>query len=107
MITESPITPPLTDWHRADIKAALEKAGWTLRKLSIKHGYCVFAAAQALHRPWPRMERIIARAIGVRPSEIWPSRYASKRPLRRRSGTTKDSDTGAKSKRKNAEEGTR
>ena len=21
------------DWHRADIKAALEKAGWTLRKL--------------------------------------------------------------------------
>jgi Ner family transcriptional regulator len=75
------------DWHRADIKAALEKAGWTLRRLSQAHGYSVFAAAQALHRPWPRMERLIARAIGVSPATIWPSRYVPK--PRRRKPTTK------------------
>ena len=27
------------DWHRADIIAALHKAGWSLRQLSLQHGY--------------------------------------------------------------------
>lgn len=29
----------------------------------------------ALHRPWPKAERIIAEFIGVSAREIWPSRY--------------------------------
>ncbi|ROD80150.1 hypothetical protein C4Z03_027390 [Klebsiella pneumoniae subsp. pneumoniae] len=29
----------------------------------------------ALDRRYPKGERIIASAIGVEPSEIWPSRY--------------------------------
>ena len=27
------------DWHPADVKCALEKAGWSLRRLSRHHGY--------------------------------------------------------------------
>ncbi len=64
-----------SDWHNADIQAALKKRGWTLRKLSQAHGYEASAAAHAFMRPWPRIERIIARAIDVGPETIWPSRY--------------------------------
>lgn len=103
-ITAANLTDKPTDWHRADIKAALEKAGWTLRRLSMAHGYAPLTIGQALLRPYPHMERLIAHAIGVKPSEIWPSRYAAKRPLRRRSSTTKDSDSRAKRKQKNAKE---
>lgn len=63
------------DWHPADVKAALEKKGWSLRRLSFAHGYSANAAVLALRRPYPKMERIIAEAIGLLPSDIWPSRY--------------------------------
>ena len=46
------------NWHRADIVAALKKKGWSLRAL--------------------KGERIIAAAIGVKPEEIWPERYAAR-----------------------------
>lgn len=76
-----------SDWHKADIVAALRKAGWSLRRLSAQHGYHPQALKNALHRPWPRAERLIAEAIGVEPTTIWPSRYdAAGRPNRRRGG---------------------
>ncbi|WP_407947327.1 helix-turn-helix domain-containing protein [Pectobacterium carotovorum] len=31
--------------------------------------------ANALSRPWPKGEWLIADALGIHPSEIWPSRY--------------------------------
>lgn len=67
--------PALQDWHVADIKAALEKAGWTLRKLSSHHGLSPNSIRMALYHPWPRAERIIASAIGETPERIWPTRY--------------------------------
>ncbi|OOZ41692.1 hypothetical protein BOW53_02845 [Solemya pervernicosa gill symbiont] len=64
------------DWHRADIKAALEKKGWSLRRLSLANGYKDGNTLKnALARRWPKAEKIIADVIGVPPSEIWPSRY--------------------------------
>lgn len=69
--------PPRSDWHPADIKAALEKAGWSLRRLSLHHGYkSPTTLKEALHRRYPKAERLIAEAIGVDPATIWPSRYA-------------------------------
>ncbi|CAP44736.1 helix-turn-helix domain-containing protein [Bordetella petrii] len=69
----------LKDWHRADIKAALEKAGWSLRRLAKHHGYSSPTTLTIpLMRPWPKGERIIASAIGRSPAEIWPSRYIEK-----------------------------
>jgi Ner family transcriptional regulator len=60
----------------ADIVAAVRKAGWSLRKLSIKAELSPGALNNALDRSWPKAERIIAAAIGVEPETIWPSRYA-------------------------------
>ena len=68
--------PATQDWHKEDIKAAIHKAGFTFKGLSLANGYrSVDACHQALHRPYPKTERIIAAALGVQPEEIWPSRY--------------------------------
>jgi len=74
-----PKKQPSQDWHPADIKAALEKAGWSLSRLSLHHGYATRTTLKtALHRSWPKGERLIAEAIGVEPTVIWPSRYANR-----------------------------
>lgn len=67
--------PAQQDWHRADIKAALEKHGLSLSRLARLHGFARTSTAQALHFQWPKMERLIADALGIHPREIWPSRY--------------------------------
>jgi len=69
----------LTDWHRADIVAALRKAGWSLRQLATHHGYAQpTTLSTALNRPWPKGEKLIADAIGQKPETIWPTRYAER-----------------------------
>ncbi|MDZ7279652.1 helix-turn-helix transcriptional regulator [Pantoea eucrina] len=63
------------DWHTADIIAALRKKGTSLAELSRNSGLSSSTLANALSRPWPKGEWLIANAINVHPSEIWPSRY--------------------------------
>jgi Ner family transcriptional regulator len=73
-----------TDWHPADVLAALKKRGMSLAGLSLANGYHPTAAGKALKQPWPAMELLVAKAIGVAPQTIWPSRYdAEGRPLPR------------------------
>jgi len=68
-------TLPL-DWSKPAILFAVHSRGLTLKGLSLAHGYrSVDAVAQCLHRPYPKVERILAAAIGERPETIWPSRY--------------------------------
>jgi Ner family transcriptional regulator len=76
----------LQDWHPADIKAALEKKGWSLRRLSQHHGYSPAMLSRALARPYPNAERLIASALGVAPEIIWPSRYTDGQPTHRPGG---------------------
>lgn len=64
------------DWHPADIKAALNKKGWTFARIAREYGYSSNSPNQVLRHPWATMEEIIARIIGVRPWQIWPSRYS-------------------------------
>lgn len=72
-------TPSETqDWHRADVIAALKKAGWSLSALSHHHGYGRTTLSSAFDRKWPKGEALIAEAIGVTPQTIWPSRYEPK-----------------------------
>lgn len=64
------------DWHPADIKAALEKAGWTLRALAAHHGLSSSTSiSHTFLRSLPLNERRIADALGVPVQKIWPSRY--------------------------------
>lgn len=63
------------DWHTADIIAALHKNGTTLAAVSRSAGLSSSTLANALSRPWPKGESLIASAINISPTEIWPSRY--------------------------------
>ncbi|MGP2409990.1 helix-turn-helix domain-containing protein [Yersinia sp. 2553 StPb PI] len=63
------------DWHPADIIAALRKRNTTLAAVSREAGLSSSTLANALIRPWPKGERLIADALGIPASEIWPNRY--------------------------------
>jgi lambda repressor-like predicted transcriptional regulator/phage repressor protein C with HTH and peptisase S24 domain len=63
------------DWHPEEIKAAIRKTGMTLSDLSRSAGFSDGAAKRALLIPWPRIEVVIATRLGLKPEEIWPSRY--------------------------------
>lgn len=75
------------DWHPADIIAALHKRGTSMAKLSREAGLASSTLANVLNRPWPKGEWLIAIALDVHPSVIWPERYfnttkrESKKPL--------------------------
>jgi len=67
--------PAPQDWHRADVVAAVRKAGSNLQALSRSHGLCDGAVRNALYMPAPRYERLIAEFLGTTAQKIWPSRY--------------------------------
>lgn len=62
-------------WHPADIIAGLRKKGTSLAALSRASGLSSSTLANALTRPWPKGEYLIAEALGVHPGVIWPDRY--------------------------------
>ncbi|BBF12754.1 DNA-binding protein [Haemophilus influenzae] len=64
----------ICDWHRADILAALRKNGWSLRSLAKAGNVSYNTLKTALDKPYPKMERLIANAVGVAPEEIWAAR---------------------------------
>ncbi|EHM51582.1 putative DNA-binding protein Ner [Yokenella regensburgei ATCC 43003] len=63
------------DWHPADIIAGLHKKGTSLAALSRSAGLSSSTLANALTRPWPKGEYLIAEALGLHPSVLWPGRY--------------------------------
>lgn len=66
------------DWHRADVVAALRKKGWSLRELSRQNKLGAGTLKNALDRPYPKAEGIIAAALGLTPADIWPERCAQR-----------------------------
>lgn len=66
------------DWHPADVKAALEKRGISLRQLAIAHGYSHFQ--RVLTSEWWAAEQIVAKALDMPAKDIWPSRYQRASP---------------------------
>ncbi|ECY6150024.1 transcriptional regulator [Salmonella enterica subsp. enterica serovar Bron] len=64
-----------SDWHPADIIAALKKRGTSLAAVSRNAGLASSTLTNALNRSWPKGERLIAEALGIAPEQIWPSRY--------------------------------
>jgi Ner family transcriptional regulator len=66
-------TAAQADWHPADVLAALKKRGVSLRQLAARYGYSHID--RVLTSPWLAAEKIVADALGLKPAEIWPSRY--------------------------------
>jgi len=67
------IKPPHPDalW----IKYQLRRQGYTLTSLGREHGVSRHAVGLALRKPYPKMEAIIAKVLGMHPAELWPERY--------------------------------
>lgn len=71
------------DWHPEDVKAAVRKTGTSLTALALANGLSESAVRRTLICPWPRVEALIAQHLGLRPQQIWPSRYDARgRPRR-------------------------
>lgn len=64
-----------TDWHPADVVAAVRKKGSSLRKLSIAAGLQPGVLRIALARHYPKAQAVIADFLDAPPQSIWPSRY--------------------------------
>ncbi|EMN0195551.1 helix-turn-helix domain-containing protein [Citrobacter freundii] len=63
------------DWPRGDVIAALKRKKTNLSKLSRESGYASTTLANALDRKWPKGQQLIAEALDISPSDIWPTRY--------------------------------
>ena len=81
------------NWHPADIIAALKKHGTSLAALSRKAGLSSSTLANALSRPWPKGEFLIALALNISPDVIWPERYFDEKgePIFRQRRATRQS----------------
>jgi len=61
--------------RREWIKQNLRQRGSSLAQVARDHGVSRDAATLALKKPYPRMERAIAQALGLAPQQLWPERY--------------------------------
>lgn len=71
------------DWHPADIKAAMAKKSYTFARLARENNYVENSPNMVLRKPWPEVERIVSKIIGIKAAQIWPTRYDKRgRPLK-------------------------
>ena len=77
-VLEKPKKTAEQDWHRADILAELKKNGWSLRSLAKEGQISYNTLKTVLDKPYPKMERLVANAIGVPPEIIWAGRFAER-----------------------------
>lgn len=80
----TPDEPPAADWHREEIKCSIRLKGYSIASLSRANGLAGGTLANALARPWPKGEKIIAALLGLDPADIWPSRYAARKEKKHR-----------------------
>lgn len=71
--------PAPRDWDRHEVVAAVRRRGLTIAHLARENGLSSGAFSQALVKPYPRAERIIADALGLRVEDIWPLREQRRR----------------------------
>ena len=66
------------NWHKADILAELKKKGWTLRSLAAEGNVSYSTLKTVFDKSYPKMERLVANAIGIAPVIIWAERFAER-----------------------------
>lgn len=70
-----PKKPASQDWHRADVIAAFKKRGTSITRVARELGMNDSYLMQALNKPYPKAERLLAQYLGLTPQTIWPTRY--------------------------------
>ena len=66
------------NWYKADILAELKKKGWTLRSLAAEGNVSYSTLKTVFDKSYPKMERLVANAIGIAPEVIWAERFAER-----------------------------
>ncbi|ECD4943455.1 transcriptional regulator [Salmonella enterica subsp. enterica serovar Muenchen] len=64
-----------SNMHREDIVAALKKRRVSMAQLGRLNGKSIHTVKNALDKPYPNGEKLIADALGLKPEDIWPERY--------------------------------
>jgi lambda repressor-like predicted transcriptional regulator len=73
---DMPTKPPRKqDWTSEYIKYCIRSKYGSMVALAVTHGMDPSVIKRALRVPYPKVEAVIAAAIGSRPEVIWPSRY--------------------------------
>ena len=67
------------DWEAIDFVIAFRAKGLTWKRVSEEAGYSGTALRNAVDKSWPKAEAAIAKALGMAPEAIWPSRYDRQR----------------------------
>lgn len=62
--------------HRADIKATLEKLGFTLQSVALAHGVTPGAVSKSLVMPVPAANLAIAETLETTVHALWPEWFA-------------------------------
>jgi Ner family transcriptional regulator len=57
------------------LKNLILATGITLSELSVQNGFSPTAISVALRKRSPFVQQVIADRLGMRPQDIWPSRY--------------------------------
>lgn len=63
------------DWTSEYIKYRIRAQYGSMVALARTHGMDPSVIKRALRVPYPKVEAVIAAALGSRPEDIWPSRY--------------------------------
>ncbi|MDW7748964.1 helix-turn-helix domain-containing protein [Halomonas sp.] len=95
MKLEIPVSPEQRwEW----IKYQLRRDGSSLSRLAVELGVSASAPQLTKYTPYPRIERAIAKKLGLSPLEIWPERWnADGTPCRQRPNRAESCAVGRKS----------
>ena len=61
-----------TNWHPADVIAAVRKSGSTMQAIALAAGFHRTAASHCLSWPVPHANKAIADHLGKSVSDLWP-----------------------------------
>lgn len=93
---------PTAQWDRHAIVAEIKRRYGTLTKLAARIGTTRAEISAALCDPYPKVDALIAAALGVPVHVLWPDRYhpsGSRRTSRCKSNATRPRSASQKSSR--------
>ena len=64
------------DWTKEYIKYRIRELFGSMTDMAHCYGLHPSVIRRALRVPYPKVDRVIAKALGEHPSTIWPSRYS-------------------------------
>lgn len=95
MLTTDTAAAPLKDPLRKEwVKFQLRARGSSLSQIARELDIERCALAHALRRPYPRLEREIAKRLGLKPEQVWPERYDEHGKPNRKRGRPKSITNG-------------